>query len=269
MNSARLLRFFETRREREEPMVLVSVAETSGSTYSKAGDQMLIDANGVACGMLSGGCLESDLAARAQVVLESGKPQSVTYNLAADDDVWGLGIGCDGSMTLALATIEARDDYAAFERPRPLQLLVLGAGLDAVPLTRIATEIGWQCTIYDHRPASIDNAAFPADARKQCAEAGQLSTRLSLDDYDAAVVMSHNLDNDRSYLRQLAATSIGYVGLLGPAARKTRLLQELGVEGESLSGRLHGPAGLDLGGRGPEPIALSIVAQIQERLAGS
>ena len=73
MNSARLRRFFEQRRARGEPMVLVQVTATEGSTYSKAGDLMLIDQQGVACGMLSGGCLESDLAARAQVVLESGK----------------------------------------------------------------------------------------------------------------------------------------------------------------------------------------------------
>lgn len=267
MNSARLLRFFETRRERQEPMVLVSVTETAGSTYSKAGDQMLVDANGVACGMLSGGCLESDLAARARIVLESGEPQSVTYNLASDDDVWGLGIGCDGSMTLSLNAIGPQDDYAAFARPRPLQLLVLGAGLDAVPLTRIATELGWHCTIYDHRPASVDNPEFPADARKHCAEATKLAAQLSLGDYDAAVVMSHHLDNDRDYLRQLAETRIEYIGLLGPAARKTRLLEELGAAGKTLSDRLHGPAGLDLGGRGPEPIALSIIAQIQQQLA--
>ena len=100
MNLSKLLRFFDVRSARGESLVLVTVIATQGSTYSKAGDQMLIDANGIGCGMLSGGCLESDLAVRAQVVLESGEAQTATYELAAgDDDVWGLGIGCDGSMT--------------------------------------------------------------------------------------------------------------------------------------------------------------------------
>jgi xanthine dehydrogenase accessory factor len=75
--------------------------------------------------------------------------------------------------------------------------------------------------------------------------------------------MSHHLASDRDYLRQLAGTDIGYVGLLGPANRRNRLLAELGEEAGALDGRIHGPAGLDLGGRGAAAIALSIVAEVQ------
>ncbi|MGI9272256.1 MAG: XdhC family protein [Woeseiaceae bacterium] len=267
MNASKLLRFFEVRRAREEPLVLVTVSDTKGSTYSKAGDQMLIDANGVACGMLSGGCLESDLAARAQVVSESGDSQTVTYELASeDDDVWGLGIGCDGSMEIELRSITAQDDYSQFVRPVPVQLLVLGAGLDAVPLARLAVEVGWRGTIVDHRPAYIDNNDIPSDFEKHCAEPSQLAATVNFDVYDFAIVMSHHLSSDREYLRQLADSSIPYVGLLGPPARKERLLTELGEYASKISARLHGPAGLNLGGRGPEPIALSILAEMQQLL---
>mgnify|MGYP001829079532 CR=1 FL=1 len=65
MNVTGLVRFFEQRRERGEPLVLVTIYETSGSTYSKAGTHMLIDGDGDFHGMLSGGCLEGDLALRA------------------------------------------------------------------------------------------------------------------------------------------------------------------------------------------------------------
>ena len=82
MNTESLVRFFEVRRARGEPLVLVTIYETSGSTYSKAGTQMLIDGNGNFHGMLSGGCLEGDLALRAAAVIESGTPQAVTYDLA-------------------------------------------------------------------------------------------------------------------------------------------------------------------------------------------
>ena len=246
---------------------MVTVDATEGSTYSKAGDQMLIDRNGVVSGMLSGGCLESDLAVRAQVVLESGEAQSVTYELASgDDDVWGLGVGCDGSMTIGLRLIVPEHNYVPLEIPEPQQLLVLGAGLDAVPLARMCAELGWQCTLVDHRPAYLENPAFPEAFAKHCVEPEQLASIIELDDFAAAVVMSHHLASDRAYLRALAESPIEYVGLLGPAARRQRLLSEIGEHAASLESRLHGPAGLDLGGRGPESIALSIIAQMQSVL---
>jgi len=270
MNALKMQRFFEQRKARKEPLVLVSVRETSGSTYSKAGDQMLIDCNGVGCGMLSGGCLESDLAVRAQVVVESGEPQSATYELASgDEDVWGLGIGCDGSMTIDLQLITADADYAPLSIPAPVSVLVLGAGLDAVPLARLCSELGWQCTLADHRPAYLENADFPANCPMHCLQAENLAASIELADYDAAIIMSHHLASDREYLRQLAASPIPYVGLLGPAARKEKLLADMGGDAAQLGDRLHGPAGLDLGGRGPEAIALSIVAQVQSRLMRS
>jgi xanthine/CO dehydrogenase XdhC/CoxF family maturation factor len=268
MNAIKMRRFFEQRCARKEALVLATVTETQGSTYSKTGDQMLIDANGVACGMLSGGCLESDLAVRAQIVLETGESQTASYQLATgDDDVWGLGIGCDGSMTIGLQPITHQNNYLPFTLPVPLRLLVLGAGLDAVPLTRLASEIGWSCTLVDHRPVYIEHADFPEACERHCIEAQQLSATLTLDEFNGAVVMSHNLARDREYLRQLAESRIPYLGLLGPPERKQRLLSELGERGAALRERLHGPAGLNLGGRGAEVIALSIIAQIQQALA--
>ena len=77
------------------PLVLASVYETEGSTYSKAGARMLITGDGKFHGMLSGGCLEGDLAERARAVIESGQAQAVTYDLGQnDEELWGLGVGC-------------------------------------------------------------------------------------------------------------------------------------------------------------------------------
>ncbi|MDA0706694.1 MAG: XdhC family protein [Proteobacteria bacterium] len=295
MHATKLLKFFDARAAREEPLVLVTVLATRGSTYSKAGDLILIDAEGVVCGMLSGGCLESDLAARARVVLEACKGQTATYDLmAGDEDVWGLGVGCDGSMTVYLQPLLATQNHAPFTaiatalrggapakvrieeadgallldmsvRP-PLHVLLLGAGHDAVPLARLVDELGWRCSLVDHRPAYIGNPEFPAACTKHCAEPDALATTVDLSVIDCAIVMSHHLASDRAYLQALAGTTVAYVGLLGPPARKQRLLQELGEPGAALSGRLHGPAGLRLGGRGPELIALAIVAHVQQVL---
>lgn len=295
MTAAELLAFFDAHRDRDAPLALVTVIDTRGSTYSKSGAQMLINADGVFRGMLSGGCLEGDLAVRAAVVIESGESQVVDYNLAADDELWGLGVGCDGSIRVQIQALRSQDDYAPFGRiaellrghsagdvilplageqggeltirvEPPVNLLVLGAGLDAVPVVRIASELGWRCVVFDHRPAYFESGDFAAAVATQCRPADELSATVSLAAFDAAVIMSHHLASDRSYLRQLAATGIRYIGLLGPIARRERLLTDLGAQAGSLDGRVFGPAGLDLGGRGPGPIALSIVAEIQQAL---
>ena len=114
MNVKTLLDFFDEYRERGEPLALVTVIETRGSTYSKVGAQMLINRDGVFRGMLSGGCLEGDLAVRAAVVIESGMTQVVEYNLAADDELWGLGVGCDGLMRVQIEAVTAAGSYAPF-----------------------------------------------------------------------------------------------------------------------------------------------------------
>jgi len=296
LNPTKLLQFFESRRDRAEPLVLVTVYETEGSTYSKAGAQMLVDQNGVFRGMLSGGCLEGDLAIRAQQVLESGISQTITYDLGADEDeLWGMGVGCDGLMRVLLQPLLPQDDYAPFAKiadvlrghtaaeitipvaddslgvlvirvEPPPRVLVLGAGLDAEPLVRFAAELGWRCTVFDHRQAYIDNGDFSAAEATCCAPAGELADRLNLSEFDMAIVMSHHLASDRHYLMQLAATDIAYVGLLGPRKRRDRLLSEIGGVAAKLENRIHGPAGLDIGGRGPAPIALSIIAQMQQAL---
>lgn len=344
VNTAGLVRFFDDRRERGEPLALVTIFETSGSTYSKAGTHMLIDGGGDFRGMLSGGCLEGDLALRAAAVIESGTPQTVTYDLAQDDELWGLGVGCDGVMRVCIQALTAANGYQPFaaiagalqgDRPARLSMviesahadiragvaaiaagdralglglpdesaarlmqdvagpvfeqialdgsdlsvlattirpsprvLVLGAGPDAEPVVRFAAEIGWRCTVADHRDAYIESGAFDAAERVVCVPAAELAGRVELSRFDAAVVMSHHLASDRAYLGQLAATDLRYIGLLGPAARRDRLLSELGESGQGLGGRLRGPAGIDIGGRGPAAIALSIVAEIQGVLQG-
>ena len=75
--------------------------------------------------------------------------------------------------------------------------------------------------------------------------------------------MSHHLGADGQYLAGLACSQIPYIGLLGPPARRERLLADIGVLASQLKDRLRAPVGLNLGGRTPEAIALSIVAEIQ------
>ncbi len=149
----------------------------------------------------------------------------------------------------------------------PPRLLILGAGPDALPVTDFASRLGWRVTVYDHRAAYARPAHFPA-SRVLLGRPEELGHELAGTPYSAAIVMSHHLQADLAYLRSLAATPIGYVGLLGPAQRRERLLGELGPEARALLPRLHAPVGLPLGGRSPEAIALAIVAEVQAYLQG-
>lgn len=146
----------------------------------------------------------------------------------------------------------------------PPRILVLGAGMDAEPLVQLCASLGWRVSVQDHRPAYIDRGDFRLADEVSCHPVSDLSQALDLRRYDAAIVMSHHLLSDREYLRQLAPVALRYVGVLGPVQRRQRLESEL--KGQ-VPKDLRGPAGLDIGGRGPHAIALSIVAEMHKALA--
>lgn len=333
---APLLPLLARERARGRATALAVLLETAGSTYQRPGALLLITASGEYAGLISGGCLEGDLAEHARAVIDSGQARRVSYDLRDPNDlVWGLGAGCEGAMHVLLLRVGPTEQWqplahlatafaahtptavglvaetadtrialgavvlpdagatdmltdalraalktasragvpAWFEQPGrcrlfllPLTLaprvLLLGAGPDASPVVRLAAELHWRVTVVDHRPTTAVSAQFPSAEQLIEARPEMLLARVDVERYEAAVVMTHRLETDREYLRALAQTSLPYIGLLGPAARAARLLGELGTEAQRLSGRLHAPVGLDLGGRSPEAIALSVVAEI-------
>ncbi len=148
------------------------------------------------------------------------------------------------------------------------RLLVLGAGPDALPVIRIAAALGWEVTLADHRPEYFTKRDFRAADTIAVVHPDNLADELSLAEYSAVVVMSHHFETDRTYLQQLAGYEHAYVGVLGPAARKARLLQELQLTETIFGKRLCGPVGLKIGADDPETIALSLLSEIQSVLAG-
>src|ERR1700761_4244019 len=86
-----------------ERRVLATVVATAGSTYRKPGARMLLMGDGSYIGLLSGGCLESDLQIHAREVLDSGVPRAVEYDTRGPDDIlFGVGAGCEGTMRILL-----------------------------------------------------------------------------------------------------------------------------------------------------------------------
>jgi xanthine dehydrogenase accessory factor len=151
----------------------------------------------------------------------------------------------------------------------PPKLLLLGAGPDAAPIVDFAARVNWKVTLVDHRPAYADASHFPSAERVVLARPEEVTHAIDLNRFSAAVVMSHHLQSDLGYLRMLAESEIPYVGLLGPAPRREKLLADLGEGAERLRARLHAPVGLALGGRTPESIALAIVAEIHAFVHGA
>ncbi|MFO7277165.1 MAG: XdhC family protein [Pseudomonadota bacterium] len=150
----------------------------------------------------------------------------------------------------------------------PPRLLLLGAGPDTLPIVDFAARLGWKVVLVDHRPAYAQRERFPLAERVVLSRPDELTSHLDPAEFDAAVVMSHHLASDLEYLRALAKRGPRYVGLLGPAHRRERLLTDLGELAEVLRPRLRAPVGLALGGRAPESIALAIVAEIHAFLHG-
>lgn len=93
------------------PWVLGTVYRTEGSAYRKAGAMMLINGLGQQFGLLSGGCLESDIVRNARKVMHGGQPLCLTYDGSDEDDLsFQLGIGCGGTVHIMLQPLTVDND---------------------------------------------------------------------------------------------------------------------------------------------------------------
>lgn len=150
----------------------------------------------------------------------------------------------------------------------PLNLLLFGAGYDALPLVRFAKELGWRITAIDHREAFANARRVPEADEIIVSSSEDLNDELFADENAVAVIMTHNYERDRNILRLLLNSKCRYVGALGPKHRAEKLLNEIDETfSESQLAKLHAPVGLDIGADSPESIALSIVAEIQAVLS--
>jgi xanthine/CO dehydrogenase XdhC/CoxF family maturation factor len=237
----------------------------------------------------------AEVAGALRAALEAERPISVVTVVESEDPSVAAGArlvvrpdgstdGTLGSATVDAAAAEAAKTLLAQERSEvrtledgvrafvevldpPLRLVVCGAGHDAIPLVRAASVVGWNVTVVDDRPAFLTPERFPEASRfVEVDEPADAPKAAEVDERTYVVVMTHNFLRDKEYLRSLLDSPAAYLGMLGPAARTERLLIELREEGVEIPDaerdRIHGPAGLDLGGEGPEEIAQAIVAEI-------
>ena len=148
----------------------------------------------------------------------------------------------------------------------PQRLFVFGAGDDAKPLSETAALLGWTVTVVDRRTQLARAERFPHAQRVLRLSPDEVQ-RLHLRSTDAVVLMTHSYELDRELLFQIQPLQPRYLGLLGSRHRSSLLVAEaaarLGIPVDACCERLFAPVGLDLGGDGPEAIALAIVAEVQ------
>lgn len=189
--------------------------------------------------------------------------------LSLDDNWSALFDAKENSFNKTYQTESGKREFFVEKINPPLSLLLFGAGFDALPLIRLAKELGWRVTTIDHRGA-YNNAERIAAADEIIVSGSEdLKESLFNDENSVAVVMTHNYDRDRNILRRLLHSKCLYIGALGPKKRTEKLLEEIGetFTDEQLR-RLHAPVGLDIGADTPEEIALAIVAEIRTVLSG-
>jgi xanthine/CO dehydrogenase XdhC/CoxF family maturation factor len=145
----------------------------------------------------------------------------------------------------------------------PQRLFVLGAGDDAKPLVSMAALLGWSVTVADGRAQLAKAERFPEAEKVTSGDVDKLGIRAS----DAVVVMTHSYEQDRKMLASVLPIGLRYLGLLGARHRSSLLVSEaaamIGWTVAECCSRIYAPVGLDLGGDGPEAIALAVVAEAQ------
>lgn len=83
---------------------VATVIKVIGSSYRREGAKMFIDEEEGRIGLISGGCLEADVAEEAKAVIRSGRPFTKFYDLD-EDFVWGLGLGCPGKVMVYIERV--------------------------------------------------------------------------------------------------------------------------------------------------------------------
>jgi xanthine/CO dehydrogenase XdhC/CoxF family maturation factor len=178
MNEVRaLIEAFDEACARGERCALATVVSVEGSSYRRPGARMLVCEGGASTGMISAGCLESDIIEHAKRVIRAGAVKLVEYDTASTSDemVWGLGLGCNGIVRVLVEPLAPGSSYVeALRRSCEAQT-------DAAPLT--------VATVYHHTPPEPVAARIETGARLVIGGNGSVGSE-KLSDEAAALLES-------------------------------------------------------------------------------
>ena len=214
-------------RTQRVPFVHARVVLADRPTSSKPGDEAIVLADGTIEGFVGGTCAESTVRAQSLALLDSGETLLLRICPAPEADQPGKLVV--HNPCLSGGTLEI---FLEPVLPAPL-VVVVGVTPIGTALARLGAALGYEIAHYD---GSVPDGA------------------------NALVVASHGRDEEES-LRAALAAGVPYVGIVASRKRGEAVVASLGAE-ESMAARISTPAGIDLGARTPEEVALSILAEI-------
>jgi xanthine dehydrogenase accessory factor len=235
--------FFKLFLSKREPVVLITVFSLNNKQAPQPGTCGLLNKNGELTGVFPDNTIEDAVLTDARHVLTNGNSVTKTYIY--------------------------QDKFTCFiELLQPaVALVIVGAGNDAIPLTQMASVLGWHITVIDGRANYAVADRFPLADRLIVTKPEHALEKISCDDRTVFVLMTHNYNYDLAMLKEILYLELPYIGALGPKKRLLRMLDEMIADGINITGEhlksIHGPAGLDIGSENAEEIALSIISEIQ------
>jgi xanthine dehydrogenase accessory factor len=220
------------------PVVLATVIQAEGGTPARPGFKLLVRGDGTAQGNVGGGELEAHVRVDAQSVLAEGRPRTCHYTLR-ESGPDALGMLCGGEVTVFL------EPYL----PKPV-LLIAGGGHIGQPLAELARIVGYGVQVVDSHPERADRPQISPEA---------------VTSSTSVVLITEDHKTDELALRAVLETPAAYIGMIGSRRKVGLILDNLRHDGYSDAqlARVRAPIGLDLGGRQPAEIALSILAEVE------
>jgi xanthine dehydrogenase accessory factor len=150
--------------------------------------------------------------------------------------------------------------------PRRPRLVIFGGVHIAIELVHLARALGYYTIVADGREAFLDRERFPEADELLLAWPEEAFGRIGLDASCYVCILSHDPKFDEPALHLALRSPAAYIGAIGSrktqAERRARL-REAGFSDTEI-GRVHGPIGLELGGRSPAETALAILAEMTQ-----
>lgn len=252
-----LLRLAARLEDERRPFALATVVRSERPTSGKPGNTALITGGGTLHGWIGGSCTRSEVIRHALESLRLGEPRLLAF---------GTDEGRPGDLVQASMSCASGGKVEVHINPvlpAPV-LLVAGDSPVARALLRLGRAMGYTtvATAFGN-----EEAARLADERvEELATAARTYGERPAGTRFFAVVATMGRDDERA-LARLTVAQPDYLGLVASPRRMRSVraaLADLGLDGEAV-GRIRGPAGLDLGARQPEEIAVSILAEIVAR----
>jgi xanthine dehydrogenase accessory factor len=240
-------------RSARRPFAVATVVEIVGSVSAKTGAKAVINDSGrVVAGWVGGGCAESTVCGTALECMRDGETRIVELDL--NDEVLGTGMPCGGSMRVYVEPI----------LPKP-GLWILGHGRVAECVCHLGALMGFRVIVVDNL---VDRRSYPDADALITDDMDYSALQPTEDDY---VVVATQHKGDHESMKRALALKAGCIALIASKKRSRLVMNFLRAEGfgqEDLA-RVSAPAGLDLGCRTPEEIALSVIGEIVMRRRGA